>query len=266
MLRVPDPAVHVKVQNKSKEWWCMLSTPPLIRAASPRQRGDTATRDEKLIKTFYICCMAETDRHLANLLLNCKAITLEPGNPFTWASGWKSPIYCDNRVTLSYPEIRNEIKEAFTRTIEEAFPGPDLVAGVATGAIAQGVLVAESMKLPFVYVRPSAKDHGRKNLIEGRLEPGQKVVVVEDLISTGGSSLKAVEALRNAGATVTGMVAIFSYGFQLAEDNFNKARVELRTLTNYHTLIETALESGYIQPGQVALLQQWRKDPARWKL
>jgi orotate phosphoribosyltransferase len=209
--------------------------------------------------------MPEINRKIAGLLLQSKAIILEPSKPFTWASGWQSPIYCDNRVTLSYPDIRNEIKEAFTRVIGEAFPGPDLVAGVATGAIAQGVLVAEAMNLPFVYVRPSAKDHGRKNLIEGRLEPGQNVVVVEDLISTGGSSLKAVEALRNAGATVTGMVAVFSYGFQLAEDSFKQAGVELRTLTDYHTLIETALESGDIQPGQVALLQQWRKNPSQWK-
>ena len=209
--------------------------------------------------------MAEINRKVAGLLLQSKAIILEPAKPFIWASGWQSPIYCDNRVTLSYPEIRNYIKEAFTQVIEEAFPSPDLVAGVATGAIAQGVLVAEAMNLPFVYVRPSAKGHGRQNLIEGRLQPGQRVVVVEDLISTGGSSLKAVEALREAGAEVAGMVAIFSYGFQLAEDNFRKAKVALRTLTDYHTLIETALESGDILPGQVDMLQQWRKDPSHWK-
>ncbi|TFH26691.1 MAG: orotate phosphoribosyltransferase [Bacteroidia bacterium] len=209
--------------------------------------------------------MAEINRKVAGLLLQSKAIILEPAKPFTWASGWKSPIYCDNRVTLSYPEIRNYIKEAFTRIIEETFPSPDLVAGVATGAIAQGVLVAEAMNLPFVYVRPSVKGHGRQNLIEGRLQPGQKVVVVEDLISTGGSSLKAVDALRQAGAEVAGMVAIFSYGFQVAEDNFRDAKVALRTLTDYHTLIETALESGDIQPEQVALLQEWRKNPSQWK-
>jgi orotate phosphoribosyltransferase len=209
--------------------------------------------------------MAEIDRKVAGLLLQSKAIILEPAKPFTWASGWQSPIYCDNRITLSYPDIRNYIKQAFVQVIEEAFPAPDLVAGVATGAIAQGVLVAEEMNLPFVYVRPSAKGHGRQNLIEGRLEAGQRVVVVEDLISTGGSSLKAVAALRQAGAVVTGMVAIFSYGFQLAEDNFRDAKVALRTLTDYHTLLETALDSGDIQPGQVALLQQWRKNPAQWK-
>jgi len=210
--------------------------------------------------------MAEINRKVAGLLLQSKAIILEPAKPFTWSSGWQSPIYCDNRVTLSYPEIRNYIKEAFTRVIKEAFPSPDLVAGVATGAIAQGVLVAEAMNLPFVYVRPSAKGHGRQNLIEGRLLPGQKVVVVEDLISTGGSSLKAVEALRQAGAEVAGMVAIFSYGFQLAEDNFRDAKVALRTLTDYHTLIETALESGDIQSEQVDLLQEWRMNPSQWKV
>ncbi|MCK5068306.1 MAG: orotate phosphoribosyltransferase [Bacteroidales bacterium] len=210
--------------------------------------------------------MAEINRKVAGLLLQSKAIILEPAKPFTWASGWQSPIYCDNRVTLSYPEIRNYIREAFTRVINDAFPAPDLVAGVATGAIAQGALVADAMNLPFVYVRPSAKGHGRQNLIEGRLQRGQKVVVVEDLISTGGSSLKAVEALRQAGAEVTGMVAIFSYGFQLAEDNFRDAKVVLHTLTDYHTLIEAALESGDIQPEQVALLQQWRKNPAQWKV
>ena len=206
--------------------------------------------------------MAGSDRHVAALLLNCRAIKLEPENPFTWASGWLSPIYCDNRITLSYPEVRNYIKDAFTTGIIENFKLPDLIAGVATGAIAQGALVADNMELPFAYVRPSAKEHGRKNLIEGRVEPGQKVIVVEDLISTGGSSLKAVEALREAGAEVLGMVAIFSYGFRLAADNFKKAGVELFTLTNYHILIESALESGAIQNEQVEILQQWRKDPA----
>ncbi len=209
--------------------------------------------------------MAEISRKVASLLLQSKAIILEPTKPFTWASGWFSPIYCDNRVTLSYPEIRKFIKQAFTRLIHDHYPAPDLVAGVATGAIAQGVLVAEEMKLPFVYVRPSAKGHGRQNLIEGRLVPGQKVVVVEDLISTGASSLKAVEALRQAGAEVQGMVAIFSYGFPLAEDNFRQAKVALHTLTDYHTLLESALQSGDILPEQVSLLQEWRKNPSQWK-
>ncbi len=209
--------------------------------------------------------MAEIEQDVAGLLLKSKAVILEPAKPFTWASGWQSPIYCDNRVTLSFPEVRNFIKEAFRTSIQSHYEAPDLIAGVATGAIAQGALVADSMNLPFVYVRPSAKGHGRQNLIEGRLSPGQKVVVVEDLISTGGSSLKAVEALREAGAEVLGMVAIFSYGFELAADNFRKAGVILHTLTNYHILVESALESGAIQQDQVEMLKQWREDPAQWK-
>ncbi len=209
--------------------------------------------------------MADIDRHVAGLLLQSKAIILEPAKPFTWASGWQSPIYCDNRVTLSFPEIRDFIKEAFRTIILNHFDAPDLIAGVATGAIAQGVLVADIMNLPFVYVRSSAKEHGRQNLIEGRLQPGQKVVVIEDLISTGGSSLKAVDALKQAGATVLGMAAIFSYGFEVATDNFREANVELHTLTNYHILIETALATGDIQQDQVKLLQQWREDPAGWQ-
>lgn len=209
--------------------------------------------------------MAEIDQDVAGLLLKSKAVILEPAKPFTWASGWQSPIYCDNRVTLSYPEIRDYIKEAFRTSIMHHFSTPDLIAGVATGAIAQGALVADLMNLPFVYVRPSAKGHGRQNLIEGRLQAGQKVVVVEDLISTGGSSLKAVEALREAGAEVLGMVAIFSYGFELAAENFRKAGVTLHTLTNYHILVESALESGAIQQDQVEMLKQWREDPAQWK-
>jgi len=209
--------------------------------------------------------MADIDQQVAALLLQSKAIILEPAKPFTWASGWQSPIYCDNRVTLSFPEVRDYIKEAFRTSIEKHFNAPDLIAGVATGAIAQGALVADLMNLPFVYVRPSAKGHGRQNLIEGRLSPGQKVVVVEDLISTGGSSLKAVEALREAGAEVLGMLAIFSYGFELAADNFRKAGVSLHTLTSYHILIESALESGAILQDQVEMLQQWRKDPEQWR-
>jgi len=209
--------------------------------------------------------MAEIDRQIAAMLLQSKAIILEPAKPFTWASGWLSPIYCDNRVTLSYPEIRDQMKEAFRSSIQDHFNAPDLIAGVATGAIAQGALVADAMNLPFVYVRPSAKEHGRQNLIEGRLLPGQKVVVVEDLISTGGSSLKAVEALRGAGAEVLGMLAIFSYGFEVAIKNFREANVELHTLTNYHILIETALASGDIQQNQVEMLQQWREDPSTWQ-
>ena len=208
--------------------------------------------------------MADIKRNVAGYLLQSKAIMLEPAKPFIWASGWHSPIYCDNRVTLSYPEIRTLIREAFVKTINDHFKAPDMIAGVATGAIAQGVLVAEEMGLPFVYVRSSAKGHGRKNMVEGRLSPGQKVVVVEDLVSTGGSSLKAVEALREAGAEVTGMVAIFSYGFQVAVDNFRNAGIQLITLTDYHTLIQQAVDSGDIQQEQVNMLQQWREDPSTW--
>ena len=209
--------------------------------------------------------MAEIQRTVAGYLLQSKAIILEPAKPFTWASGWKSPIYCDNRVTLSFPSIRDFIKNAFSELIGIHFQGTEVIAGVATGAIAQGALVADQLDLPFVYVRPSAKGHGRQNLIEGRIEPGQTVVVVEDLISTGGSSLKAVEALREAGVVVKGMVAMFSYGFQVAEDNFSQAGVDLITLTDYQTLTEMALQSGYIKEEQVELLKQWRKDPAAWK-
>lgn len=210
--------------------------------------------------------MTEINRKVAAYLLQCKAIKLEPTAPFTWASGWFSPIYCDNRITLSFPEIRDYIKEAFKQTIVDCFPDPDAIAGVATGAIAQGALVADSMKLPFVYVRSSAKEHGRKNRVEGQITPGQKVVVVEDLVSTGGSSLKAVEALREAGAEVSGMVAIFSYGFQVAADNFSKAGIRLNTLCDYHTLIQVALETNDIKQEEVDMLKQWREDPAGWKV
>ncbi len=209
--------------------------------------------------------MAEIKKKTAGYLLQTKAIILEPSKPFTWASGWLSPIYCDNRVTLSFPAVRDFIKGAFMDTILEHFGKPDLLAGVATGAIAQGALVADLMELPFVYVRASAKEHGRQNMVEGRVEPGQQVVVVEDLVSTGGSSLKAVEAIRAAGGKVRGMVAIFTYGFPVAGEAFRKAGIELVTLSDYHTLIEMALETGYIGDHQVDLLKQWRKDPSAWR-
>ncbi len=209
--------------------------------------------------------MAEIKRKTAGHLLESKAIILQPANPFTWASGWLSPIYCDNRLTLSYPGVRDYIKRAFQETILNQFGKPDLIAGVATGAIAQGALVADLMDLPMIYVRAAAKGHGRQNLIEGRMEPGQRVVVIEDLISTGGSSLKAVEAIREAGGLVEGMVAIFTYGFPAAEEAFNKAGVRLFTLSNYHTLIEMALETGYIEESQVELLSRWREEPSAWK-
>jgi len=206
----------------------------------------------------------ETSKKIANSLLQSNAIKLQPTNPFTWASGWKSPIYCDNRITLSFPAVRKQIRDAFVETIKAEFGVPDLIAGVATGAIAQGALVADGMELPFVYVRSAAKDHGRGNLIEGEVKAGQKVVVVEDLISTGGSSLKAVEALREAGCEVLGMVAIFTYGFPVAITNFEKAGVKLVTLSNYNALLELALETGYIKSEQIEVLKKWRQAPDTW--
>lgn len=197
-------------------------------------------------------------------LLNVKAIKLQPTNPFTWASGWKSPFYCDNRKTLSFPDLRTFVKVELTRTILENFPEAEAVAGVATGAIAQGALVADALGLPFAYVRSKAKDHGMANLIEGELQPGTKVVVVEDLISTGGSSLKAVEALRAAGYEVVGMVASYTYGFPVAEQAFADADVKLITLTNYEAVVAEALRTGYIADDQVSMLHEWRKDPAHW--
>ena len=197
-------------------------------------------------------------------LLNVKAIKLQPTNPFTWASGWKSPFYCDNRKTLSFPDLRSFVNVELTRTILENFPEAEAVAGVATGAIAQGALVADALGLPFAYVRSKAKDHGMANLIEGELQPGTKVVVVEDLISTGGSSLKAVEALRAAGYEVVGMVASYTYGFPVAEQAFADADVKLITLTNYEAVVAEALRTGYIADDQVPMLHEWRKDPAHW--
>ncbi|MDY5673951.1 MAG: orotate phosphoribosyltransferase [Bacteroidaceae bacterium] len=197
-------------------------------------------------------------------LLNVKAIKLQPTNPFTWASGWKSPFYCDNRKTLSFPDLRTFVKVELTRTILENFPEAEAVAGVATGAITQGALVADALGLPFAYVRSKAKDHGMANLIEGELQPGTKVVVVEDLISTGGSSLKAVEALRAAGYEVVGMVASYTYGFPVAEQAFADADVKLITLTNYEAVVAEALRTGYIADDQVPMLHEWRKDPAHW--
>ena len=197
-------------------------------------------------------------------LLTVKAIKLQPEDPFTWASGWKSPFYCDNRKTLSFPDLRTFVKVELTRIILENFPEAEAVAGVATGAIAQGALVADALALPFAYVRSKAKDHGMANLIEGELKPGTKVVVVEDLISTGGSSLKAVEALRAAGYEVVGMVASYTYGFPVAEQAFADARVKLITLTNYEAVVETALATGHIEEKHVALLHDWRANPSEW--
>lgn len=201
----------------------------------------------------------------ADKLLKVKAIKLQPTNPFTWASGWKSPFYCDNRKTLSYPELRSFVKIQTARLILERFPEAEAVAGVATGAIPQGAMVADTLNMPFVYVRSKPKDHGLENLIEGELKPGTKVVVVEDLISTGGSSLKAVEAIRNYGCEVVGMVASYTYGFDVAEKAFKDANVELVTLTNYEAVVAQSLATGYIKEEEVELLNQWRKAPSEWQ-
>jgi len=201
---------------------------------------------------------------VAEFLLQIKAVKLQPQKPFTWASGWKSPIYCDNRVTLSYPQIRTYIRQEYTRTILDEFGKPDAIAGVATGGIAQGALVAQELGIPFVYVRSSSKGHGMQNRVEGFLESGQSVVVIEDLISTGMSSLSAVEALREAGAEVKGMVAIFTYGFDLSLSNFKKEKVILHTLSDYDTLVEQALKSEYIDEKETESLKKWREAPSKW--
>jgi orotate phosphoribosyltransferase len=208
----------------------------------------------------------KSNRRIAEYLLQSKAIILEPASPFTWASGWKSPIYCDNRKTLSFPETRSAIREAYVKMIHENFEIPDVIAGVATGAIAQGALVADALNLPFIYVRSSTKDHGTQNLIEGSYSPGQKVIVIEDLISTGGSSMKAVDALRTAGCIVTGMVAAFTYGFKTAEELFAQQQLKVLTLTDYETMLHQAVDSGYIDRKQLPVLHRWRLDPANWTI
>ena len=208
--------------------------------------------------------MDNIKKDFAARLLQVNAIKLQPNDPFTWASGWKSPFYCDNRRTLSFPQLRSFIKLELTHAVLEHFPQADAVAGVATGAIAQGALVADALQLPFVYVRSKPKDHGLENLIEGDLKAGQKVVVIEDLISTGGSSLKAVEAIRKAGCEVVGMVAAYTYGFAVAEDAFKAADVKLVTLTDYEHVVQKAVETGYIAREDVVLLNEWRLNPAEW--
>ncbi len=207
----------------------------------------------------------DTAKKTAELLLQIKAIKLSPSEPYTWASGWKSPIYCDNRVTLSYPNIRSFVKEEIAKIVEIKYGKPDVIAGVATGAIAIGVLVAQELGVPFVYVRPEPKSHGRKNQIEGALEKNQRVVVIEDLISTGKSSLNAVKAINEAGSVVKGMVAIFSYGFDIASENFAQNDVELTTLSNYTYLLEQASDSQYISEKELEALSEWRRDPKNWK-
>lgn len=204
------------------------------------------------------------ERLIADKLLQIKAIKLQPENPFTWASGWKSPIYCDNRKTLSYPSIRTTIKIELARVISEQYPEATAVAGVAMGAIAQGALVADLLGLPFAYIRSEPKNHGLENLIEGELRPDAKVVIIEDLVSTGGSSLKAVNAVRNFGCEVVGMVAIFTHGFSIVEKRFKEAKVRLITLSNYDAVIEEALRTDYISRDDVAILQEWRKAPEIW--
>lgn len=208
--------------------------------------------------------MKNVAHQLAEKLLKINALKLQPANPFVWASGWNSPIYTDNRRTLSYPDVRSFIKIELTRMIMENFPNAEAIAGVATGAIAQGALVADLLNLPYVYIRSSPKDHGLENLIEGDLRQGQKVVVVEDLVSTGKSSLKAVEAVRNAGSEVVGMVALFTYGFPVAETNFEEAGVKLLTLSDYNTMLEVALKTNYICEDDLETLRRWRNDPATW--
>ena len=209
--------------------------------------------------------MNNLKKEFAKKLLAIKAIKLQPNDPFTWASGWKSPFYCDNRKTLSFTELRTFVKLELTHAVLEHFPEAEAVAGVATGAIPQGALVADALNLPFAYVRSKPKDHGLENLIEGELKPGMKVVVVEDLISTGGSSLKAVEAIRKYGCEVVGMVASYTYGFDVAEKAFEEAGVRLVTLTDYDHVVATALETGYISESDIQLLNNWRKDPSGWK-
>ena len=206
----------------------------------------------------------ETSMALASFLLQIKAIKLNPANPFTWASGLKSPIYCDNRVTLSYPQVRTFIREGFKNMCLDKFGTPDVIAGVATGGIPQGALVAQELGLPFVYVRSEKKSHGMNNQVEGIINSGQSVVIIEDLVSTGKSSLNAVEALREKGAVIKGMLAIFTYGMDIATENFKKNKCELFTLTNYDALIKKAAEENYIRENDLASLMEWKKDPQAW--
>ena len=208
----------------------------------------------------------DTAEKTAELLLQINAIKLNPRNPFIWASGWQSPIYCDNRLILSFPLIRNYVRDEFSKHIEKQFGKPDVIAGVATGAIGIGILVAESMGLPFVYVRPEPKKHGRQNQVEGFLQKGQNVVIVEDLISTGNSSLLAVEALRSAGANIKGMAAIFTYGFDVAQENFKNANVDLLTLSNYQNLLNLAVAKKYITEEEEETLRDWSSKPSTWSI
>jgi orotate phosphoribosyltransferase len=213
---------------------------------------------------FIHILMGNCAKKTAEYLLQINAIKLQPSNPFTWASGWKSPMYCDNRKTLSFPEVRSYIRDSFAVLVSELYPEAEMIAGVATGAIAHGALAADKLGLPFIYVRSGAKEHGLGNLIEGYFEPGQKVVVIEDLISTGGSSLSAVKTLREAGCYVMGMVAIFTYEFEKASDGFAAEKCTLHTLSNYSVLVDTAVETGYIGQVEVETLRKWRVNPSVW--
>jgi len=206
----------------------------------------------------------EVSLQIAKLLLKVKAIKIQPNSPFTWASGWKSPIYCDNRITLSYPQIRTYIRQEFVKKIQDEFGDVDLIAGVATGGIAHGALIAQEMGLPFAYVRSEQKAHGTSNQVEGVVESGQRVIVIEDLISTGGSSLKAVEALRALNCDVKALIAIFSYDFEIAKNSFDEAKCKMISLSNYNDLIEQAIADEFIQEKDLESLKQWRKDPANW--
>jgi len=206
----------------------------------------------------------ETSKILISYLIQSKSIIIDPANPFTWSSGWKSPIYCDNRKTLSYPDIRDFIRDAFIETMRREFPHPDIIAGVATGAIAHAALVASATGLPLVYVRPSPKLHGTKSMIEGDISVGKSVIIIEDLVSTGKSSLIAADALREAGCHVIGMVAIFTYGFRIAEENFEKAGIRLVCLGNYHDLVQQGISNGYIDSTYADTLKEWREHPETW--
>ncbi len=207
----------------------------------------------------------DTARQIAATLLSVGAVQLRPAQPFTWSSGWLSPIYCDNRLTLSYPTERTFIKQSLANLIRAQFPNAEAIAGVATAGIPQGALVADVLQLPFLYVRSKPKEHGMANMIEGKVTPGQKVVIVEDLISTGGSSLKVADALKDAGFEVLGMAAIFTYGFETAEQNFREKKVKLLCLSNYSSLLEEAVKGGYISSSELDSLQEWRKEPASWR-
>lgn len=206
----------------------------------------------------------DTAKKTAELLLQIKAIKLQPNDPFTWASGWKSPIYCDNRTTLSFPKIRTYLRQELAKIVICKYGKPDVIAGVATGAIAIGALVAEELGVPFIYVRPEAKKHGRQNQVEGFLESGSNVVVIEDLISTGKSSLNAIKALKKENVAVKGMVAIFTYGFAIADENFKTDNIELTTLSDYNALLEQANDTNYISEKELKTLQSWRENPSEW--